>query len=237
MSISQYITVSLFLAAAAYLSVRMQKLTVAGGIAGVVVGFLVFVGGELSGLLLLVAFFVLGTLATSWKKKEKALFKIDSDRSAKRDIWQVLANGGMAAILGLLAILLPDHASDFRIMIAAALASATADTLSSELGIVYGRRFFNILTFKKEQKGLDGVISIEGLLIGIIGSAIIAAIYLGGHIGNSLFWLIIISGTAGNLTDSVLGAALERKGIIGNNLVNFLNTLIAALIMLAFLTL
>jgi uncharacterized membrane protein len=43
-------------------------------------------------------------------------------------------------------------------------------------------------------------------------------------------WVVIISGTAGNLFDSVLGATLERKGYIKNNLVNFLNTVFAALV-------
>lgn len=233
MPVSQYIIVSVFLVLAAFLTVKVQKLTVAGAVVGIVIGFLVFAGGGFAGLSMLAAFFILGTIATSWKKAEKQRFKSESDRSVKRNASQVVANGGVAAIFGLLAISLPGYASEFRLMMAAALASATADTLSSELGMVYGRRFFNILTFKKEQKGLDGVISVEGLMIGIIGSAIIAAIYLGGYIGTSAFWSIIICGTIGNLADSVLGATLERKGLIGNNLVNFLNTLIAALIMLA----
>jgi len=34
----------------------------------------------------------------------------------------------------------------------------------------------------------------------------------------------------GNLFDSVIGATFERNGLIGNNFVNFLNTLFAALI-------
>src|SRR5256885_8507182 len=199
MPASQYIIVSVFLALAAYSSVRMQKLTVAGSITGAVIGYLVFAGGGLTGLLMLTAFFVLGTLFTSWKKAEKLQLKPELDRVAKRDSWQVLANGGAAAILGLSAIVIAGNGNLFRLMMAAALASATADTLSSELGMVYGRRFFNIVTFKKEQKGLDGVISIEGLLFGIIGSAIIAAIYLAGHTGASVFWQIVICGTIGNL--------------------------------------
>jgi uncharacterized membrane protein len=44
------------------------------------------------------------------------------------------------------------------------------------------------------------------------------------------FWLIVLTGTIGNLADSILGATYERKGAIGNNAVNFLNTLIAALL-------
>ena len=42
-------------------------------------------------------------------------------------------------------------------------------------------------------------------------------------------WLwIILAGVTGNVVDSVLGASLERKGWIGNNVVNFLNTAVGA---------
>ena len=37
-------------------------------------------------------------------------------------------------------------------------------------------------------------------------------------------------GTVGNLTDSVLGATLERQQRLSNNAVNFLNTLVGALV-------
>jgi uncharacterized membrane protein len=43
-----------------------------------------------------------------------------------------------------------------------------------------------------------------------------------------LLW-IIVAGTIGNLADSILGASLERKGFIKNDVVNFLNTLFAAI--------
>jgi uncharacterized membrane protein len=41
---------------------------------------------------------------------------------------------------------------------------------------------------------------------------------------------IVVAGFAGNLADSILGASLERKGWLKNDQVNFLNTLIAAII-------
>jgi len=227
MAVLHYLPVVLIIVAAAILSVTAGKLTFSGAVAGAAVGLLVFAGGGYTGFIMLVAFFFLGILATSWKKHEKLRFKAKSDRSLSRNAGQVLANGGVPAILGLLALWMPHHAGLFRLMMAAALSSATADTLSSELGMIYGRWFFNILTLKRETKGLDGVISVTGTLIGIAGSAVIAFIY-SLAIGKR-FWLIVLAGTIGNLADSILGAVYERKGMMGNNTVNFLNTLIAAL--------
>ncbi len=37
-------------------------------------------------------------------------------------------------------------------------------------------------------------------------------------------------GQQGNLADSVLGATLERKGLMGNNVVNFFNTGVGAVV-------
>ncbi|MBS1529251.1 MAG: DUF92 domain-containing protein [Bacteroidetes bacterium] len=228
MSLS-YLIVIVLLTLGAYFSIRERKLTLGGAIAAFCVGLAVFMGDGFRGLIMLTAFFLLGTLATSWEKEKKNQFKSKSDRATTRDAGQVLANGGIPAILGLLVLWFPHHSGYFRLMMTAALSSAMADTLSSELGMLYGRWFFNIITFRKERKGLDGVISITGLLIGVAGSAVVALIYCFGAFGSKRFGLIILAGTIGNLADSILGALYERKGLIGNNTVNFLNTLIAAL--------
>ncbi|HWD89190.1 MAG TPA: DUF92 domain-containing protein [Mucilaginibacter sp.] len=224
-----YLIVIVLLTLGAYFSIREKKLTLGGAIAAFCVGLTVFAGDGFRGLIMLTIFFLLGTLATSWEKEKKDQFKSKSDRATARNSGQVLANGGIPAILGLMVVWFPHQAGYFRLMMAGALSSATADTLSSELGMLYGRWFFNIITFRKARKGLDGVISISGLLIGIAGSAVIALIYCLGSFGSKGFGLIILAGTIGNLADSVLGALYERKGIIGNNMVNFLNTLVAAL--------
>ncbi|HXO76080.1 MAG TPA: DUF92 domain-containing protein, partial [Puia sp.] len=158
-----------------------------------------------------------------WKKKEKSSIRANAGHQSTRTTGQVIANAGIAALAGLLAILFPNWKDLFQLMMAGSMSAAMADTLSSELGMVYGRSFYHILTWRLDQKGQDGVISIEGLLIGIIGSAIIALI------ANDHFGVIVLAGTVGNLADCLLGALFERQGRISNNTVNLLNTLAGAL--------
>jgi uncharacterized protein (TIGR00297 family) len=232
--------VLLALVAGAVSSAHWKKLTPAAAFTGAIIGGLVYKGTGFTGLSLLILFFILGTVATAWKKKEKLLLKGHAAYQSTRNTGQVLANGGMAAILGAGAALIPTHRELFGLLLAASLSSATGDTLSSELGMVYGRRHFNILTGKEDTRGLDGVISLEGLLLGLAGSAVIAISWsllrtLTGTTGaeNPDRWrpalAILLAGGIGNLADSLLGATLERRGALSNDAVNFLNTAIAAL--------
>jgi uncharacterized protein (TIGR00297 family) len=219
----------LFLIAAATAAALLKKLTPAAAITGAVLGALIYFGAGFMGLSLLAGFFLLGTAATSWKKKEKLDIKGAAAHQTSRHSSQVLANAGVAALLSALVIAMPAHKHLLTIMIAAAMSSALSDTLSSELGMVYGRRFFNILTGKADEKGLDGVISVEGLLFGIAGAALVAALYsLSTSEWGRPFWIIVIAGTFGNLADSALGAVFERRNLLSNDGVNFLNTLTAA---------
>ena len=229
MPILHYVPFCFLLAVVVLVSVNAGKLTLGGGLTGGLIASIVFIGAGYNGLLMLAAFFIFGTATTWWKKVEKQAFKSRNDQSGKRNLGQVLANGGIAALAGLLAYLIPSQAGLFRLMMAASLSSAMADTLSSELGMIYGHSFYNIVSFKKDEKGLDGVVSLEGTAIGIAGSIIVALIYALGFGWNMQVLFIVFAGTIGNLSDSVLGALLERKHVINNDLVNFLNTLIAAL--------
>jgi len=230
MHLLHYFPLFVLLVLGIIISIKTKKLTLSAAIIGGAVAVMIFKGAGYTGISMLGAFFIFGTIATGWKKDEKHLIKLKDDRSVKRNTGQVLANGGVAAILGILVFLMPHKAELLRLMMAASLASAMADTLSSELGMVYGRRFYNVITLKREERGLDGVISIEGTLIGVVGSALIALIYSIGFGWGISFLLIVIAGTAGNLTDSVLGALLERKRYLTNDIVNFLNTATAALV-------
>lgn len=225
-----WIIVGILLIAGMLLSVRMKKLTLPAALAGGVTGALVFAGGGFTGLAMLVTFFVTGTLATSWKKERKHVLVEGVLPAEQRTAGQVLANGGVAALCGLLAVSDHTHAALYQLMMAGSLASATADTLSSELGMVYGRKFFHILTWKEEVKGLDGVVSKEGTVLGVAGALLIGLVFVLPGEAAWRAWPVAFCGVLGNTVDSVAGALWERRHLIGNNTVNFLNTFFASLV-------
>jgi len=206
-----------------------RKLTLAGTVTGGLVATALYLGFQFAGVTLLATFFGLATLGTSFQKHAK-LATGTSGHPEMRDAFQVLANGGLAAFFALIALYRPLDADRYAILVAAALASATADTLSSELGTVFGKRFYNIISFKPDTKGQNGVVSLEGTLIGLAGSAAIAGVFAIYYSWEWSTFYILVAGTAGNLFDSILGASLERRGFLTNNLVNFSNTVFAALV-------
>lgn len=222
----EYLLILLALAAGAFAAWRLGKLTPPAAVSAWITGILVFTGSGYMGLSMLLVFFAMGVLATAQGKARKAAKEGAHER---RNAGQVFANGGVAAFVSLLMVAAPASGVPYPLMLAGALASASADTVSSELGTLYGRRFYNILTFRADANGLDGVVSLEGTLAGVFASAVIALIYVGFGGGWTGASIIVIAGTIGNLTDSMLGATLERRGALRNDAVNLLNTAAGAL--------
>jgi uncharacterized protein (TIGR00297 family) len=215
--------------AAVFLSIRANVLTYSAAITGGVLAIFIFLGSGLTGVLMLGIFVVVGSLVTKWKIREKQNMNLAEQEGGRRTVGQVLANGAAAAIFSFLAFIFPAQSVLFIIMMASAISSATADTISSELGTLYGRNFYNIITLNKDEKGLDGVISMEGTLFGVAGSCVIASVYSITYGWNIIFIIIVLAGTIGNFMDSILGATLERRGALNNEMVNFLNTIFGAI--------
>ncbi|HMR82505.1 MAG TPA: DUF92 domain-containing protein [Niabella sp.] len=212
------------------LSILLKKLTIPAAITGALLSYFIYLSTGFPGIIVMAAFFVTGVWATSWKMDIKLKAGLAEKGKGKRTTGQVFANAGLPAIIGLTDWLLPSLPLHAPIIIASCFSAATADTVSSELGNVYGRRFYNILNFQKDEKGSNGVVSLEGSLLGLAGSLVIALLYIAFNNGLlSSFVIIVVAGTAGNIADSVCGATLERKGWLNNNAVNFLNTSVAAI--------
>jgi uncharacterized membrane protein len=101
------------------LSVKAQKLTVAGSLNGGLIAFIIYYSFDWYGIGLLTLFFMVGTLATAWKSVEKRLMKVQIEGEAKRTTGQVLANAGLPAVLAVLSIVFGDSDRIFLLMFSA----------------------------------------------------------------------------------------------------------------------
>ena len=191
----------------------------------------------------LIAVFVLTFTATRAGRNRKAASGLAESRSG-RTASQVVANLGFAALL---AVPLGDiftllvwprsnaHINSIVLFVCtlAALAEAAADTVSSEIGQAFGGAPFLLTTLRHVPPGTDGAISLNGTVAGIAAAALIAATGTPA-LGMSFAECTVAFAAAvlGLFFDSLLGATLERRGYIGNDLVNFTSTAFAAAIAL-----
>lgn len=200
----------------------------------------------------LVVLFLLTFAATRWRRNQKLSLGL-AESSHGRATSQVVANLGVACggILILLAFIVSLLSSSLfqthfiqmlvSIMLSshlAALAEATADTLSSEIGQAIGGRTWMLTTFRPVAVGIDGGVSLLGTLAGLTGAALVTLTgALAMHLPPRTALLAFVGAAFGLFFDSLLGATLERRGLINNDVVNFLSTLAAALFAAALLML
>ncbi|HMD19459.1 MAG TPA: DUF92 domain-containing protein [Alloacidobacterium sp.] len=149
---------------------------------------------------------------------------------------QVVANLGVAALAAIpltaTQLFSPSTQTQAASLaaIAAALAEAAADTLSSELGQVFGGQPLLLTTLKPVPVGTDGGITLAGTAIGCIGAASVTAVSaITFSLSLKISAIVFSAAVLGLFADSLLGATLERRGWLNNDAVNFLSTLVAAL--------
>jgi len=195
---------------------RARLLSPGGAAAALVVGTMVFGGAGLPGAALLLAFFVSSSLLTRAINPRAALAADKFSKGGRRDASQVLANGGLAALLA--GVILPAAGVLSPVVWAAyagALAAANADTWATEIGVRFGRRPVLITTRAPATPGTSGAVTGAGLAASFGGAGLIAALSLLGAPGARapllLAGLTAFAGSLGALADSLLGATLQAR--------------------------
>jgi len=190
-------------AAVATLAYRARSLNASGAAAAFAVGTAVFGAGGWRSALVLFAFFIPSTLLSRIGRARKRALQ-DIAKQGARDAWQVLANGGVAAICTLVAL---RWGTAFAAAFAGAFAAAAADTWGTEIGTLARGAPRSILTLRPLQPGLSGGVTALGTVATLAGAAVVAAV--AALVRVAPFWPVAIGGVAGAFLDSVLGASAQ----------------------------
>ena len=220
-------------AVVALLGYRARTVSMSGAIGGATIGAVIYAAGGPSAWGLLFITFVIASITSRFGFERKALLGIAEERGGRRGAGNALANCGVAAIAALAAIATP-HPDQAWLAFAAALTAGGSDTVASEIGKAWGRATFLVTTIGRVKPGTPGAMSLEGTAAGLVAAFALATVAVAfGLIAAGAMLAVIIGATAGALAESVLAATLEAPGILNNDVLNFLNTAVAAAVALA----
>ena len=221
---------SLIIVALLFASSKAKILDKAGIIAAGVLGTLVGILGHWTWLVVLLGFLLTSHKATKWRfdeKKEKGLSESDDGH---RGWGNVLANGGMPALVAIYAFYTGDWANGLWLF-SAAVAVASSDTFASEIGCM-DDDVRMITTFKKCEPGINGGYSILGQEAALAGGYIIGTLAFISFmitsqgsdlvVGLKYSMLVGFIGFFGCQVDSYLGAIFENRGYLTKGGVNAL---------------
>ena len=208
-----------------FITYKRKALDLFGSAVMIIMGVVIIFSAGANWLVLIVLFLVMSLLATRYSKKYKrSLGQFEGRRTSKN----VISNGVVACFMAAFGGYYLPFVGGFI----GAIATATADTLGSEIGVLDQHPRL-ITTLQKVDPGTNGAVSVLGTVAGIIGAAIIGiAAYFLGIVPSPLsaITVSIISGTVGCFIDSILGAVFENHGMMTNEHVNLTATIVGAIV-------
>jgi uncharacterized protein (TIGR00297 family) len=197
-------------------SFRLKFLSPSGSATMFLLGTLFFGVGRWTWSIPILTFFILSSLLSKVGKGRKQRYSDTIEKSGSRDIWQVLANGGLAGVL--LLIWYFDQKDVYYVLFAGSLAAVTADTWATELGMLSRSKPRSILTLKPVAPGTSGGISFLGTMGAAFGALVLAGVSLlcSPHHSSVIMGvretlLVFVAGLMASLVDSVLGATLQAR--------------------------
>jgi len=197
-----------------------------GAVAGGVVCFALLASVGPGAFAMLLAVFAVTWIATRFGRLRKQGLGV-AEHKEGRSASQVLANTGMAAACALCYSGL--HTPLMVLGMAAALTVAAADTVSSECGQALRREARLITTFERVPAGTDGGVTLGGTAAGAVAAGLVSLVGMWARLlPMRWMWIAVAAGVFGMVVDSFLGALFERRGWIGNDSVNFISTVVAA---------
>jgi len=199
------------------LSSRLGYLSRGGAATAFFMGWTVIGFGGIECAVPLLTFFFSSSFLSKVGRARKKRFDLIFEKGSRRDMGQVLGNGGVTWLMSFVYYLAARPESYAALV--GALAAAQADTWATEVGtMAAGANPRSILGFRPVPPGTSGGVTWQGTLGGLAGILLICAsawLAAPGKFGSVPAWrwtfIIAFAGVLGSLTDSVLGATIQGK--------------------------
>ncbi|MDW7982511.1 MAG: DUF92 domain-containing protein [Thermomicrobium sp.] len=204
-AVHRFLVGSSLAVAIALLAVRVRALDRGGALAAATIGTTVFAAGGLAWAVPMVGFFAAASALTRLGRRRKRGL-VDQHASRPRTAGQVLANGGVAAVVALLQLSRQSRRT-FRLPYLGALAAASADTWATELGVLSPSPPRSLRTGRPVPPGTSGAVSPLGTLAMLAGASLVARL-APRHVPRLP---VFLAGLAGAFVDSLLGATLQAR--------------------------
>jgi uncharacterized protein (TIGR00297 family) len=206
-----------------YFAFRFKTADLSGLFSAALIGIILIVFADARWFMVMLAFFILGSISTRYKYEFKKKLSIEQGQGGARGYRNVFANGIVAAAAAVLygVFVRPE----FIVLYIGCVATAAADTMASEIGVTGGTPYM-ITTLKKVPIGTNGGVTMTGELVALAGGFLVCVVALFLTIITP--WMLVIctiAGFAGTNIDSIVGATLENNGYVGNAGTNLLATL------------
>jgi uncharacterized protein (TIGR00297 family) len=197
----------------AVISFWRKSVDAGGAVVGAVAGTVIFVAAGPLLWLPFAAFVLSSTAFTRFRAERKERLAGILEKGSRRDMFQVLANGGVGMLMALLLRLTGEPA--FALAFAASFASANADTWASEIGVLSPREPVSLITFRRVPRGTSGGVTGLGLAVSLCGALLVAL--LSALSSPSLadaacrVGFVTLAGVVGSILDSLLGCTIQAR--------------------------